>query len=152
MSIQERDYAAAAEAFKNANRIIDESLMAGDGTIPENELAKYAVPDGRYWLTEVQGVETAANSGQRISGTTSVVVVLPLKPYTPNHLRMYACYDGRDVTVIEEDGTTRSGTLVAARLTFRKADGRWRVLGYEKDEDGNDMNFQPVDECDRSPQ
>lgn len=152
MSIQERDYAAAAEAFKNANRVIDEAVNVGNGEIPTKELAKYAVPDGRYWLTETQGLKRVASEGTRTDGLTKVVSMFPVGAYTPNQVSMYSCVDGRGVKVFNKDGTTGHGILGAARLTFRKADGRWRVLGYVKAKDGDDLNFQQVEQCEESPE
>lgn len=151
MSIQERDYAAAAEAFKNANRIIDEAIMAGDGTIPE-ELERYAIPGGPFWGAETQAIERLAKEGKRTDGVTRVVATHPIGTYTPNLVRMYVCVDGRKVVTINEDGSRhRNGALVAARLMIRKSDDAWRVQGYQTNDDGTLANFQPVSECAEDP-
>jgi len=151
MSIQERDYAAAAEAVRNASRLIDEAIMVGDGTIPE-ELQRYAIPGEPFWDAETQAIKRLAKEGKRTNGVTEVVAMHPIGAHTPNLVRLYVCVDGRMVVTINEDGSRhRNGALVAARLMVRKSDDAWRVQGYETNDDGTLANFQPVSECAEDP-
>lgn len=152
LSKQEQDYQDAAHAVREANRIIDETLMEPDKhkAYPA-ELKKYVDPDGPYWALQAQGLSDYRKEGKRFSAVGTVKQLTPVGTYNPNQLTLYRCNDSSGGKVLDKDGKTLSeGGLVESRLVLHKEDDRWRVWGYEH-LDGDGRVSRAVDKCEEDP-
>lgn len=147
---EDKDFAEAAHAIEEANRIIDEVLMEPDKhkKYPK-ELKKYVDPASPYWDYNQFGLDQYRKEGKRFSGTTTIAALSLVVSSGKDELTVYRCTDGRDLKVLDKDGSTLSkGSLNEAHIIVRRsAGGRWRVWDYKKNDEGK--RAWPVESCDR---
>lgn len=148
---EDKDFAEAAHAIEEANRIIDEVLMEPDKhkKYPK-ELKKYADPAGQYWDLQAYVLEKYRAEGQRFSTTSRIVKLQPVGEYDPDELTFYRCTDAKDLKVLDKKGRTVStGTLSDSRIVVRKIDSRWLLWEYVEYDNGG--LTRTVDSCEENP-